>query len=119
MAKFSLKRVLVSIGVILALAGVGVLALNRIAQHDVERVATSPQVVSRAIITAVQMRQAQQAGCPTVQQLRDEQFLDAAFVLDQWGSPYIVRCASGAIEVQSLGADRTHGTPDDIIVKGP
>ena len=116
MSKFSLKRLIIVTGVVLVLVGLVVLALYHSAQSDVERMATSPQVVSRAIITAVQMRQAQKSGCPTVQQLRDEQFLDAAFVSDQWGSAYVVRCLNGTIEVQSLGADRTLGTPDDIRV---
>lgn len=60
-------------------------------------------------------REHAESGCPSITQLRQSSRLDAkARAEDPWGHRYLIRCASGEVEVRSAGRDGKFETADDI-----
>ena len=116
MAKISLKRVLLALGLVFALTGAVVVPIAWRGQQEFNRHMRSPQVQSRSIIASVEVWQTEKRGCPTVQELLDEKHLDSSFATDQWGSRYLVECAGETIQIRSLGPDRQLHTKDDVVV---
>jgi len=118
MAKISLKRILLALGLVFALTGAVVIPIVWRGQQEFNRHMLSPQVQSRFIIASVEAWQWQTAmrGCPTVQELLDEKHLDSSLATDQWGSRYLVECAGETIQIRSLGPDRQLHTKDDVVV---
>ena len=58
--------------------------------------------------------------CPTVEQLKNENFLDTGFApTDAWGNAFRIACATEDVTCSTAGPDRTEGTQDDIIVPTP
>jgi hypothetical protein len=116
MAKISLKRILLALGLVFALTGaVGIPIVWR-GQQEYNRHMISPQVQSRFIIASVEVWQTEKRGCPTVQELLDEKHLDYSLATDQWGSRYLIECESETVQVRSLGPDRQLHTKDDVVV---
>ena len=76
----------------------------------------SPQVQSGVIIASVEVWQTERRGCPIVQELLDEKYLDLSFATDQWGSRYLIECAGETVQIRSLGPDRQLHTKDDVVV---
>ena len=116
MAKINWKRTALTLGLVLALTGVGLMIVGLRGQARVNQMRQSPQGASSVIVNAVQMWQTARQGCPTVQELQAEKFLDAFDATDQWGSRYLIECAAATITVHSLGPDRQLDTRDDVRV---
>ena len=116
MAKISLKRILLALGLVFALTGAIVVPFVWRRQQEFNRHMFSPQVQSGFIIASVEAWQTQKGGCPTVQELLDEKYLDSSLATDQWGSRYLIECAGETIQIRSLGPDRQLNTQDDVLV---
>jgi len=116
MPKVSLKRILLALGLVLATAISIVWIIGSRRQRAAEQMMQDPAQISRIVLSAVQMWQAQNPGCPTVEQLRDAKLLDPAFVLDRWGSAYSIECTPETLKVHSLGPDHQPATMDDVLV---
>ena len=116
MAQVSLKRILLALGLVLALLlAVGVFVHSR-SQAAVNQLLQSPETGSRIVIAAVQAWHGEKQGCPTAQELEEANLLDPFYVADGWGSRYLIECTEEHIKVRSLGPDRQLNTPDDVVV---
>lgn len=66
---------------------------------------------------AVEWREGNPRGCPTLTQLQHERKLSSqARTDDPWGSRYRVACTESGIVVLSPGRDQKPGTADDVSV---
>lgn len=66
---------------------------------------------------AVEWREENPRGCPTLTQLKHERKLSSeARTDDPWGGRFRVSCSSDGIVVVSPGRDQTPGTADDVRV---
>lgn len=116
MAKIGLKRILLALGLIFALTAAVVVPVgwHRLKEDSLHVI--SPQFQSRVIISSVESWLSERRGCPTVQELLDEKYLDSSLATDQWGSRYLIECAGETIQIRSLGPDRRLHTRDDVVV---
>ena len=66
---------------------------------------------------AVEWREREPTGCPTLNQLKHERRLASdARTDDPWGGRYRVACSGSGVVVVSPGRDQTPGTADDVRV---
>jgi len=116
MSPISLKRISLALGLVLAFAGSIAWVVGSRRQREVDQMMQSPAQISRIVIRAVQMWQADNPGCPNLRQLQDAKVLDSAFAADRWGSSSLIECGTETIKVHSLGPDRQLDTADDVLV---
>jgi general secretion pathway protein G len=105
--------VITIIGVLTAAISVGVMAAKKKADIGTAKTACS----SIRSATLLWKNSHPSEDCPTVDQLRQEKFLDTGFsTKDAWGNPFKLTCESDEIICETSGPDRKEGTEDDIRV---
>src|SRR5580693_7806826 len=105
--------VITIIGVLTAAISVGVVAAKK--KADIGTAKTACTSVRSATLLWRDSHPSE--DCPTVDQLRQEKFLDTGFsVKDAWGNPFKLACETDEIVCTTAGPDRKEGTEDDIRV---
>lgn len=82
-----------------------------VTQQHIDQARRQMQVVRSA---AQMYRMDNPTGCPTIDVLRAEGFVDAKAERDPWGHPLAISCEGREISVISPGPDGQFGTSDDI-----
>ncbi|MCG8555978.1 MAG: prepilin-type N-terminal cleavage/methylation domain-containing protein [Proteobacteria bacterium] len=91
--------------------GVGVAVLPRLEKAKVNKTKTD----AAAIASAATMWIAENGGCPSVQDLIDDQILKRGTTLvDEWDNEFSIECDADGPAVSSAGPDGEMGTEDDI-----
>jgi prepilin-type N-terminal cleavage/methylation domain-containing protein len=116
---YSLLEILVVISIIALLSSAIGVALWRHFTHA--RIETTRQSALQLRRTAINFKLDHADDCPTVELLRQGDYIDAASKLtDAWDQPFIIKCDErGEVHVASSGPDKTPGTPDDIVAPEP
>ena len=112
-------RITLALGAIFALFGAAVAIVAPQKQAQVNEMMNSPQVEARVIVSSAMAWQARNPGCPTIQDLVAEPYLDPAFETDPWGSRYLIECGADHFKIHSLGPDRRPNTQDDVWISRP
>lgn len=116
---YSLLEILVVISIIALLSTViGIAVWRHLARARIETTRQSALKIRQTVMT---YRMDRADDCPTVEMLRQGDYIDAASKLtDAWDMPFIVKCDErGDVHVASSGPDKTPGTPDDILAPEP
>ena len=116
---YSLLEILVVISIIALLSTVIGIAVWRHLAHA--RIETTRQSALKIRQTVMTYKMDHADDCPTVEALRQGDYIDAASKLtDAWDQPFVVKCDErGDVHVASAGPDKQHGTPDDILAPEP
>jgi prepilin-type N-terminal cleavage/methylation domain-containing protein len=116
---YSLLEILVVISIIALLSTVIGIAVWRHLAHA--RIETTRQSALKIRQTAISYKMDHSDDCPTVETLRQADYIDAASKLtDAWDQAFLVKCDDrGEVHVSSNGPDKTAGTPDDIVAPEP
>lgn len=85
------------------------------------RIETTRQSALRIRQTVMTYKIDHADDCPTVEALKQGDYIDAASKLtDAWDMPFVVKCDErGDVHVASNGPDKLPGTPDDILAPEP
>lgn len=98
----------------IAVSGVAVLLAPKAKVNERDLAVRDAQRIRDA---AVEWREVNPKGCPTLTQLKHERKLSSeARTDDPWGSRYRVSCTASGVVVVSAGRDGTPGTTDDVRV---
>lgn len=109
----TLIEIMIVVGIIAMIAGgVAVALLPQLEEARIKATKTDAQSLRSAVTLYVADKP---RGCPTVEDLVNGRYLDAAKrTADAWEMPFNIACEGGDIIVTSAGPDGQFGTEDDI-----
>ncbi|MCB9667484.1 MAG: prepilin-type N-terminal cleavage/methylation domain-containing protein [Myxococcales bacterium] len=95
----------------LVMAGVGFALIPQFNRAKVKQTTADIQTVRSAAILWL----SDNTGCPTIQDLVDNRFLDKDVrTVDAWGNAFQIECNGEDVEVSSGGPDGEMGSEDDL-----